>query len=109
MRLQPTERFAKEYARLPQQLQQRVDRALGLLLENPRHPSLQAKKMKGYENRWEARVTLNYRLIFSIESDAYVLLRIGTHDLLTTGSGGIAQGGKNNPARGLSACRAGSK
>lgn len=51
MRLQPTERFAKEYARLPQPLQQRVDRALGLLLGSPRHPSLQAKKMKGYENR----------------------------------------------------------
>lgn len=38
--------------------------------------------MKGYENRWEARVTLNYRLIFSTETDAYVLFRAGTHDLL---------------------------
>jgi mRNA-degrading endonuclease YafQ of YafQ-DinJ toxin-antitoxin module len=38
--------------------------------------------MKGFENRWEARVTLHYRLIFSIEDDAYVLLRVGTHDLL---------------------------
>jgi mRNA-degrading endonuclease YafQ of YafQ-DinJ toxin-antitoxin module len=47
-----------------------------------RHPSLQAKKMKGFENRWEARVTLHYRLIFSIEGNAYVLLRVGTHDLL---------------------------
>lgn len=82
MRLQPTERFAKDYARLPGQIQQRVDRAMGLLLENPRHPSLQAKKMEGYENRWEARITLNYRLIFSIEGDAYILLRVGTHDLL---------------------------
>ncbi len=82
MKFQPTARFAREYARLPQQLQQRVDRALELLLENPRHPSLQAKKMKGYENRWEARVTLRYRLIFSIETDTYVLFRVGTHDLL---------------------------
>jgi hypothetical protein len=38
--------------------------------------------MKGYENRWEGRVTLHYRVTFTIEGDAYVLLRVGTHDLL---------------------------
>lgn len=82
MTLRPTRRFAEDYASLPQSVRPRVDRALERLRENPRHPSLQAKKMKGFENRWEARVTLNYRLIFSIEADAYILLRIGTHDLL---------------------------
>jgi mRNA interferase RelE/StbE len=82
MKLRPTERFAKDYVRLPQQLQDRVDKALGLLLENPGHPSLQIKKIKGYENRWEGRVTLQYRFVFSIEGDAFLLLRIGTHVLL---------------------------
>jgi mRNA-degrading endonuclease RelE of RelBE toxin-antitoxin system len=82
MKLRPTERFAKDYVRLPQRLQDCVDKALGLLLENPGHPSLQIKKIKGHENRWEGRVTLQYRFVFSIEADAYLLLRIGTHDLL---------------------------
>lgn len=82
MKLRPTERFAKDYVRLPQRLQDRVDTALGLLLENSSHPSLQIKKIKGYENRWEGRVTLQYRFVFSIEGDVYLLLRIGTHDLL---------------------------
>lgn len=82
MTLRPTRRFAAEYAALPQPLRQRVDNTLDRLLENPRHPALQAKKMKGFENRWEARVTLNDRLIFSVEGNAYVLLRVGTHDLL---------------------------
>lgn len=82
MKLQPTERFAKEYERLPRRLQHRVDKALGLLLENPRHPSLQLKKLKGYESRWEGRVTHHYRFIFTIEGDTYILLRVGTHDLL---------------------------
>ncbi len=82
MTLRPTARFAEDYNALPQQFRQRVDKALGLLLENPRHPSLQVKKMKGYDNRWEGRVTLHYRFIFSIDGDAYVLLRVGTHDLL---------------------------
>jgi mRNA-degrading endonuclease RelE of RelBE toxin-antitoxin system len=82
MTLQPTARFAADYNGLPQPLQQRVDKTLALLLDNPRHPSLQIKKMKGYENRWEGRVSLHYRLIFTIEGEAYVLLRVGTHDLL---------------------------
>jgi mRNA-degrading endonuclease RelE of RelBE toxin-antitoxin system len=82
MTLRPTLRFGADDNALTQQLRQRVDKALRLLLENPRHPSLQIKKMKGYEDRWEGRVTLHYRLIFTIEGDAYVLLRVGTHDLL---------------------------
>ena len=82
MTLRPTARFAADYDALPQQLRQRVDKALGLLLENPRHPSLQVKKMKGYDNRWEGRVTLHYRFTFSFDGDTYVLLRVGTHDLL---------------------------
>lgn len=82
MKLQPTERFAQDYKGLPQHVQRRVDKTLGLLLADPRHPSLQIKKIKGRENRWEGRVTLHYRVTFMIESDAYVLLRVGTHDLL---------------------------
>lgn len=82
MKLQLTERFAGDYDRLPQHLQLRVDKALELLLDNPRHPSLPIKKIKGHENLWEGRVTLHYRLIFSIEGDTYLLLRVGTHDLL---------------------------
>lgn len=54
MKLQPTERFAKDYERLPQHLQ----------------------------HRWEGRVTLHYRFIFTLEEETYVLLRVGTHDLL---------------------------
>ena len=82
MTLRFTARFAADYHVLPRQLRQQVDKALGLLLENPRHPSLQVKKMQGYDNRWEGRVTLHYRFTFSIDDDAYVLLRVGTHDLL---------------------------
>ncbi len=82
MKLQVTERFGKDYERVPQRLQHRVDKALALLLQNPRHPSLQIKKMKGYEDRWEGRVTLHYRFTFTVEGDTCLLLRVGTHDLL---------------------------
>ena len=82
MRLQPTERLAREYERLPEHLQRRVDKVLGLLLENPRHPSLQIKRIKGHADRWEGRVSLHYRFIFSIEGETYLLLRVATHDLI---------------------------
>ncbi len=82
MKLQCTERFAKEYESLPRPLQGRVDKTLELLLENPRHPYLHIKKVKGHQNRWEGRVALHYHLIFTLEDDSYILLRLGTHDLL---------------------------
>ena len=82
MNLQFTGRFAKEYERLPRCLQRRVSKAPELLLENPRHPSLHIKKVTSHQNRWEGRVTLHYRLIFTIEDDSDILLRLGTHDLL---------------------------
>lgn len=82
MKLQPTERFRKDYERLPRPLQRRMNKALRFLLQNPRHPSIQIKKIKGYENHWEGRVTLHYRFTFTIEGDTYILLRVGTHDLV---------------------------
>lgn len=77
-----TERFKKDFARLPPALQERARKQLALLLTNPRHPSLQVKKLKGYENLWEGRITQHYRLTFRIEGETLLLLRIATHDLL---------------------------
>jgi len=47
MKLQWSSQFAKDYHKLPQQIQKQADKALELLLQDWRHPSLQAKKMKG--------------------------------------------------------------
>lgn len=82
MNLAFTRHFLKDYERLPRQVQARVDKALTHLLVNPRHPSLQVKKLKGYEHRWEGRVSLHYRFTFTIAADTYQLLRVGTHDIL---------------------------
>ncbi|MGH7472449.1 MAG: type II toxin-antitoxin system RelE/ParE family toxin [Candidatus Methylomirabilales bacterium] len=82
MILARTQRFKKDFARLPPPLQERARKQLALLLTNPRHPSLQVKKLKGYENLWEGRVTQHYRFTFRIEGETLLLLRIATHDLL---------------------------
>ena len=39
----------------------------GVLLADPRHPSLQIKKVKCHKNRWDGRVSLHCRVIFMIE------------------------------------------
>lgn len=82
MRLAASVAFARDFARLPADLQQRVNRALHRLEENPSHPSLRLKKMRGHENRWECRVSQNYRFTFSRAGDTCRLLRVGTHDIL---------------------------
>jgi mRNA-degrading endonuclease RelE of RelBE toxin-antitoxin system len=82
MRLLPTERFHRDYERLSQEIQGQVDQQLQQLLSNPRHPSLQVKKMRGVPGVWELRVTRGCRLTFQIEGDFYVLRKVGTHDVL---------------------------
>ena len=82
MKLLLTERFRRDYGRLPSQLQDQVDQKLQILLDNPRHPSLQVKKMQGAPKIWELRVTQGYRLTFQSESGCYLLRRVGTHGVL---------------------------
>ncbi len=70
---------------MPQHIQRQVDKQLGLLLENPRYPSLQVKKMKGVHRppTFELRVTRGYRVSFQVEARLYYILRkVGTHDIL---------------------------
>jgi len=77
-----TERFQKDFARLPDQIQERAERALRRLAGEPRHPSLRLKKMEGAAGIWECRVSDNYRITFQLASEGILLRRIGTHDML---------------------------
>ena len=82
MKLRRTNRFLKDYATLPEELKTRTEKAISALLDNPRHPSLMIKKMEGREGIWELRVTEGCRLTFQLSGDAYVLRRVGTHNVL---------------------------
>ena len=75
-------RFKKDYLALPFQIQERVDEKLRFLAHDPRHPSLRIHKVRGVPSLWELSVTMNYRMLFEIESDRYVLLDVGTHRLI---------------------------
>jgi mRNA-degrading endonuclease RelE of RelBE toxin-antitoxin system len=68
--------FVRDYRDLPKEIQQEVDKALRLLLDNPRHPSLQVKKMQPKsEGIFEVRVTQAYRLTFHLEKGHLFLRR----------------------------------
>ncbi len=82
MTLRILESFRVGYSRLPKHIQRQVDKALKLLQENPHHPSLHTKRIKGTQHVWEARVTLAYRLTFNWQSDLVILRRVGMHDIL---------------------------
>lgn len=81
MKIETEHSFDQDYARLPRHLQNRVDRQLALLLENPRHPSLRTRKMEGQKDIWEGHVTRGYCFTFKIIGNAYRLRRVGTHEI----------------------------
>jgi mRNA-degrading endonuclease YafQ of YafQ-DinJ toxin-antitoxin module len=80
LRFVVTKRFENAYRSLPAELQHKTDKALRLLAENPRHPSLRLKKMQGTPDIWEARVDRNCGLTLDIRSDALLLRNVGKHD-----------------------------
>jgi mRNA interferase RelE/StbE len=83
-KIQTTGPFDEDYNALPETVKDRADKQFVLLLENPCHPSLRIKKIKGHPDIWEGRVTKNYRFTFQIYGEIYILRRIGTHDILKT-------------------------
>ena len=72
-----TARFQRSYTQAPASIKRAFDKQLAFLLENLRHPSLRAKK---YDNeRWQARITRDWRFYFRIEGDTYILLDMMAH------------------------------
>ena len=81
VRIRRTKSFLSDYQSLPAMIRSRVDKQLTVLLENPRHPSLRLKKLKGTD-KFEVRITKGYRLTFRYSDQILELRRVGTHDLL---------------------------
>ena len=75
-----TERFRDDYQALPKANQAKIVRCLLKHDADPRHPSLQSKKIKGTDDIWEARVDLQYRLTFTRDAARLILRVVGNHD-----------------------------
>jgi uncharacterized protein YigE (DUF2233 family) len=79
MNLQRTSHFARAYAKAPKEIQGAFDKQSLLLLQNLLHPSLHAKKYDEGKDRWQARVTKDWRFYFLIQNDTYILQDITRH------------------------------
>ncbi len=73
--------FLKQYLKLPPPIRKKVDRQLRQLIQDMRHPTLQAKKMVNHEDIWEARIDIHYRMTFTFEREVITLRRVGTHEI----------------------------
>jgi hypothetical protein len=69
-------RFWATYEALPSSIQKLADDNFALLKRDPRHPSLQFKKVGRY---WSVRVGLRYRALAVETDDAYLWFWIGSH------------------------------
>jgi hypothetical protein len=80
MKLRRSNRFNDAYLVLTPENRQRVDKALRVLAQDWRHPSLQVKKVRGMEGIWEARASLVLRITFELTGDLIILRNVGPHD-----------------------------
>ncbi len=59
----------------------KIDLALGVFRENPRHASLRLHKLSGtMKNSWSLSVGMGYRLIFVWIDDEAYFVDMGTHN-----------------------------
>jgi len=75
-----TEQFEQAYQKLSDAERGSVRKALSLLGENLRHPSLRVKKMEGRRNIWEARPSRRLRMTFEVAEGTIVMRNVGEHD-----------------------------
>ncbi|WP_316231574.1 hypothetical protein [Bradyrhizobium sp. SZCCHNR1051] len=69
-------KFWAAYELLPEAIKRLADQNFELLKRDPRHPSLQFKKVGRF---WSARVGLRYRALATEIDDGYLWFWIGSH------------------------------
>jgi hypothetical protein len=74
-----TPRFWTAYRELPSEVRDAARKAYRLFHENPKHPSLQFKKVHHREPVYSARVTVAHRAVGLLEHDEVTWLWIGSH------------------------------
>lgn len=80
MRSRATARFWKCFEGLPDHVQRLAEKNYALWKEDPRHPSLDSKQLRGGGQRFSVRVGLQYRALGKmIAADEVEWVWIGSH------------------------------
>jgi len=72
-------RASRDFRSLSPELKALVRKQLALLLNDLRHPSIQAKKYGGADDVWQGRVNRDYRFYFQIVGSTYYIVTIIPH------------------------------
>lgn len=75
-----TKRFWECYHALPEDIQQRAQKAYMLFVENNEHPSLRLKKVADNPKVYSVRITQAYRALGVKSNDNIIWFWIGSHD-----------------------------
>jgi mRNA-degrading endonuclease YafQ of YafQ-DinJ toxin-antitoxin module len=78
-----TQHFQKHFNILTAQEKKQLKNKLELLAEDPGHPSLRTKRIKGSKNLFECSVNMSIRIIWYYENNTIIILvDVGHHDIL---------------------------
>jgi len=75
-----TDRFVKQYLRLPMIIRRKVDKALLLLDADFRKPVLRSHPVEGAKGIFEAYVDRRYRMTFERNGDTFIMRNVDNHD-----------------------------
>lgn len=75
-----TKAYAKRFKRLPAHVQKRALKALRMLDEDERHPSLHFKEVAPKQAGWSMRVSQDYRMVGYREGEEVTWFWIGSHN-----------------------------
>lgn len=80
MPLKLTERFKRQYLKLPLNIRLNVNKTLKLLDVNYHHPGLRSHPIEGAPGIYEAYVNRKYRLTYEHQGDIFILRNVDNHD-----------------------------
>lgn len=76
-----SETFLRQFKKLPEEIQKKVRKAIRLLAEDPKHPSLRSKPIRGARGIYEMSPDMHYRITYERLPDDVLRLRvISPHD-----------------------------
>jgi mRNA-degrading endonuclease RelE of RelBE toxin-antitoxin system len=79
MKVSFSERSLRSFRDAPVDIQRAILKQPRLLVRNLHRPSLRAKKYSESEDLWQARVSKDWRLYFTIKGDTYHIQSITPH------------------------------
>jgi mRNA-degrading endonuclease YafQ of YafQ-DinJ toxin-antitoxin module len=81
MKVVYSENFKKNVEKLPIEIKRQLKKKLEIMLENPRHPSLRVKKLKGRKDGvFEASINMDIRMTWEYVDGGILLRNIGEHE-----------------------------